>query len=336
MDLGYYLSSFGFFLTLLILMSLDPTQLIALLKLANFSQQFKDFFLLSVPDKSILSYLITSIFGIAGIILGNTIINQGKFYNQINELKKVLYFLIDNQISSIDLIITSLVTIRSLLREIHPILSDKECVQQDRDKDLVRNFWSNLAFLKRTIEKLEKDSLYNKLLVDRKSLKSETNVIIENYFSKLKSLLIDLETLVLSNFPDSRKEVEFQWRNTDLVNSILEDAITQFSVLICIAEMCGIVLFRYDKNKEALVNKFCELINPNKSPFEYHKIEMIRLNEFEMIEKFIDNKCRKQKLKCCNLPQLTQSARTKIQISITDESLRSPIVREISNRFYRP
>jgi hypothetical protein len=319
MDLGYYLSSFGFFITLLILMSLDPTQLIALLKLANFSQQFKDFFLLSVPDKSILSYFITSIFGGFAIILSNTIINQGKFYNQINELKKVLYFLIDNQISSIDSIITSLVKIRSLLRQIYPILSDQECAPYtDKNKDLVRNFWSNLAFLKRTIEKLEKDSLYNKLLVDRKSLKAETNIFIENYFSKLRSLLIDLETLVLSNFPDSRKEVEFQWRKKESVYLLLDDAITQFSVLICIAEMCGIVLFRYEKNKEALVNNFYKLINPNKSPFEYHKIEMIRLNEFEMIEKFIDNKCRKQKLKCCNLPQLTQSARTKIQTQLSN------------------
>lgn len=186
---------------------------------------------------------------------------------------------------------------------------------------MVRNFWSNLAFLKRTIEKLEKDSLYNKLLVDRKSLKAETNIFIENYFSKLRSLLIDLETLVLSNFPDSRKEVEFQWRKTESVYLLLDNAITQFSVLICIAKMCGIVLFRYEKNKEAkeaLVNNFCKLINPNKSPFEYHKIEMIRLNEFEMIEKFIDNKCRKQKLKCCNLPQLTQSARTKIQTQLSN------------------
>jgi hypothetical protein len=78
------------------------------------------------------------------------------------------------------------------------------------------------------------------------------------------------------------------------------------------------VLFRYEKNKEALVNNFYKLINPNKSPFEYHKIEMIKLNEFKIIEKFIDNKCRKQKLKCCNLPQLTQSARTKIQTQLSN------------------
>ena len=148
MDIGYYLFSFVFFIAPLVLMSLDANQLIALLDIANFSLKIKDFFLLEVPDKSILSYLIT----VTGIIFGNTILNQGKFYNQIRELKKILYSLIDIQGAFIHSINESLITIRNLLREIHPIISGQECATTEREKNLVRNFWSNLAFLKRIIK----------------------------------------------------------------------------------------------------------------------------------------------------------------------------------------
>jgi uncharacterized protein (DUF433 family) len=304
MDIGYYLFSFVFFIAPLVLMSLDANQLIALLDIANFSLKIKDFFLLEVPDKSILSYLITVTITVTGIIFGNTILNQGKFYNQIRELKKILYSLIDIQGAFIHSINESLITIRNLLREIHPIISGQECATTEREKNLVRNFWSNLAFLKRIIKKLQEDDLYNKLLVDRKSLKAETSIIVENYFSKLRLLLIDLETLVLSNFPDSSKEVDFKWRNIDLVYQFLDGAITQFAVLACMAEMCSIVLLGYEKNKEILVKKFFELINRNKGLFEYHRREMINSDDLEKIHEFINKKCRKQKLNYCRKQKL--------------------------------
>ena len=103
--------------------------------------------------------------------MGNTIINSVKYNNQVKELKKILYSLIENQVSSIWLIKESLIRIRNLLREFYPILSGKQPAETEREKDRVRNFWSIIAQLKRRIAKVEKDNLYEKVLIDRKSLK---------------------------------------------------------------------------------------------------------------------------------------------------------------------
>jgi len=339
MTQGYYLLNFGFFMTFLVLMVVDMKQLMVLLGYPDFlfSKLYELFlaipekcvndqiFYKCIPDKSILSSLITSVFSVMSLLLGNTIINSVKYNNQVKELKKILYSLIENQVSSIWLIKESLIRIRNLL-EFYPILSGKQPAETEREKDRVRNFWSIIAQLKRRIAKVEKDNLYEKVLIDRKSLKADSSIVVDSYFNTLSILLINLETLVFSNFPDSSKEKDFHWRKKDSIYDLLDDHITELTVLMCQAEMCKIVLLENKicnivwgenkdnkKNKESLVNIFYQLISRNTSDFESPKIELIPPDYLEKIDKFINERCGKQKLKYCDFSELIQSARADIQ-----------------------
>ncbi len=178
---------------------------------------------------------------------------------------------------------------------------------------MVRNFWSTIAQLKRRIAKVEKDNLYEKVLIDRKSLKADSSIVVDSYFNTLSILLINLETLVFSNFPDSSEEKDFHWRKKDSICDILAMHITDLDVLRCQAEICKIVLLENKifnivwkenkenkKNKESLVNIFYQLISPNISEFKSTKREMIPPDYLEKIDKFINERCRKQKLKYCS------------------------------------
>ena len=344
MTQGYYLLASGFFITVLFLMVVDMKQLMVLMVLLGyphflFSKLYElflaipekcvndQFFYKCIPDKSILSYLITSIFSVIVFLSGNTLINYFKYKNQVNELKKILYSLIENQISSIELIQELLNAIKNLLREVYPILSGKQPAETERQKDRVRNFWSIIAQLKRRIEKVEKDNLYEKVLIDRKSLKADSSIVVDSYFNTLSILLINLETLVFSNFPDSSKEKDFHWRKKDSIYDLLDDHITELTVLMCQAEMCKIVLLENKicnivwgenkdnkKNKESLVNIFYQLISRNTSDFESPKREMIPPDYLEKIDNFINERCRKQKSKCCDFSELIQSTRTVILV----------------------
>ncbi|OBQ08004.1 MAG: hypothetical protein AN482_13710 [Anabaena sp. LE011-02] len=340
MTQGYYLLNFGFFMTFLVLMVVDMKQLMVLLGYPDFlfSKLYELFlaipekcvndqiFYKCIPDKSILSSLITSVFSVMSLLLGNTIINSVKYNNQVKELKKILYSLIENQVLSIWLIKESLIIIRNLLREFYPILSGKQPAETEREKDRVRNFWSIIAQLKRRIAKVEKDNLYEKVLIDRKSLKADSSIVVDSYFNTLSILLINLETLVFSNFPDSSKEKDFHWRKKDSIYDLLDDHITELTVLMCQAEMCKIVLLENKicnivwgenkdnkKNKESLVNIFYQLISRNTSDFESPKRELIPPDYLEKIDKFINERCGKQKLKYCDFSELIQSARADIQ-----------------------
>lgn len=336
MTQGYYLLNFGFFMTFLVLMVVDMKQLMGLLgypdflfsKLHELFLAVHKIFLIQIPDKSIYSYLTTSVFSVIVFLFGNTLINYFKYKNQVKELKKILYSLIENQVSSIWLIQESLITIRCLLREVYPILSGQQQAEAEteREKDMVRNFWSTIAQLKRRITKVEKDNLYEKILIDRKSLKADSSIVVDSYFNTLSILLINLETLVFSNFPDSSKEKDFHWRKKDSIYDILDMHITDLSVLKCQAVMCKIVLLENKifnivwkenkenkKNKESLVNIFYQLINRNISEFESPKRELIPPDYLEKIDKFINERCGKQKLKYCDFSELIQSARADIQ-----------------------
>jgi hypothetical protein len=321
MTQGYYLLNFGFFMTFLVLMVVDMKQLMGLLgypdflfsKLHELFLAVHKIFLIKVPDKSIYSYLITSVFSVIVFLSGNTLINSVKYSNQVKELKKILSSLIDNQVLSIQLIQYSLIKIKTFLRLIYPILSQQQQAETETKKNMVRNFWSTIACAKRIIVKVEKDNLYEKLLIDRKSLKAEPSIRVDDYFNTLRVVLINLETLVFSNFPDSSEEVFFLWRKVDLIYDLLDEHITDLAVLICKAKMCNIVLVGDKENKESLVKIFYELISPNTSKFESSKRELIPLDDFEKINKFINEKCRKQKLKYCDFSELIQSARADIQ-----------------------
>jgi hypothetical protein len=284
-------------------------------------------FLIQIPDKSIYSYLTTSVFSVIVFLCGNTLINYVKYNNQVNELKKILYSLIENQVSSISLIQESLIAIKNLLREVYPILSGKQPAETERQKDRVRNFWSNIAQLKRRIAKVEKDNLYEKVLIDRKSLKADSSIVVDSYFNTLSILLTNLETLVFSNFPDSSKEKDFHWRKKDSIYDLLDMHITDLGVLRCQAEICKIVLLENKifnivwkenkenkKNKESLVNIFYQLISPNTSEFESPKREMIPPDYLEKIDNFINERCQKQKLKYCDFSDLIQSTQTVILV----------------------
>jgi len=149
MTQGYYLLNFGFFITFLVLMVVDMKQCIVLLDFPHFlfSKLYELFlaipekcvndqiFYKCIPDKSILSYLITSIFSVIVFLSGNTLINYFKYKNQVKELKKILYSLIENQVSSIWLIQELLITIRCLLRGFYPILSGQQQAETEIEKD---------------------------------------------------------------------------------------------------------------------------------------------------------------------------------------------------------
>jgi hypothetical protein len=335
MTQGYYLLNFGFFMTFLVLILVDMKQFMGLLgypdflfsKLQELFLAVHKIFLIQIPDKSIYSYLTTSVFSVIVFLFGNTLINYVKYNNQVEELKKILSSLIKNQVVSIELIQYSLITIRCLLREFYPILSGQQPAETERQKDRVRNFWSIIAQLKRRIEKVEKDNLYEKVLIDRKSLKADSSIVVDSYFNTLSILLINLETLVFSNFPDSSKEKDFHWRKKDSIYDLLDDHITELTVLMCQAEMCKIVLLENKicnivwgenkdnkKNKESLVNIFYQLISRNTSDFESPKREMIPPDYLEKIDNFINERCRKQKLKYCDFSELIQSTRTVILV----------------------
>jgi hypothetical protein len=85
-------------------------------KLHEFFLAVHKIFLIKVPDKSIYSYLITSVFSVIVFLSGNTLINSVKYSNQVKELKKILSSLIDNQVLSIQLIQYSLIKIKTFLR----------------------------------------------------------------------------------------------------------------------------------------------------------------------------------------------------------------------------
>ncbi len=342
MTQGYYLLNFGFFMTFLVLMVVDMKQFIVLLDFPHFlfsklcelflaipKECVNDqFFYKCIPDKSILSSLITTGVSVMSLLLGNTIINSVKYNNQVKELKKILYSLIENQVSSIWLIRESLIKIRSIyLREIYEILSGQKQAETEREKNMVRNFWSSIAQVKTRIVKVEKDNLYDKLLIDRKLLKADPSIVVDSYFNTLRSLLINLETLFFSNFPDSSKEKDFHWRKKDSIYDLLDDRITELTVLMCQAEICKIVLLENKifnivwwenkenkKNKESLVSTFYKLISRNTSEFESPKRELIPPDYLEKIDKFINERCRKQKLKYCDLSELIQSTRTVILV----------------------
>lgn len=325
MTQGYYLLNFGVWITFLFLMLIDMKQFMVLLDFADCIRvQLHEFFLRTVPDKSIYSYLTTSGFSVIAFLSGNTLINSVKYNNQVKELKKILSSLIENQVSSIKLMQESLITIKSLLREFYPILSGQQQAETEREKNMVRNFWSNVSLVKRRIAKVEKDNLYEKVLIDRKSLKADPSIMVDDYFNTLRVLLINLETLVFSNFPDSGKEENFQWRKVNLISNFLDEHITDLGVLICKAEMCkivlvenkicNIILVENKDNKESLVSSFYKLISPNNGLFNYYRRELIPLDELEKIDQFIHKKCQKQKLKYCDFSELIQSARTKIKL----------------------
>jgi hypothetical protein len=327
MTQGYYLLASGFFITVLFFMVVDMKQLIVLLDSPHFlfSKLYELFlaipekcvndqiFYKCIPDKSIISSLITSVFSVMSLLLGNTIINSVKYNNQVKELKKILYSLIDNQVLSIQLMQYRLIKIKTFLRLIYPILSQQQQAETETKKNMVRNFWSTIACAKRIIVKVEKDNLYEKLLIDRKSLKAEPSIRVDDYFNTLRVLLINLETLVESNFPASGKQENFLWRKVDLIYDILDEHITDLGVLICKAKMCNIVLVGDKENKESLVKIFYELISPNTSKFESPKRELIPLDDLEKIDRFINERCGKQKLKYCDFSELIQSARADIQ-----------------------
>lgn len=135
MTQGYYLLNFGFFMTFLVLILVDIKQFIVLLDFPDFlfSKLHELFlavhkiFLIKVTEKSIYSYLITGTVSALAILLGNASLNYFKYKNQVKELKKILYSLIENQVSSIWLIQESLITIRSIyLLEIYGILSGQQ------------------------------------------------------------------------------------------------------------------------------------------------------------------------------------------------------------------
>jgi len=335
MTQGYYLLNFGFLITVLLLMVVDMKQLMVLLGYPDFLfSKFHELFLavhkiflIQVPDKSIYSYLITSGFSVIVFLSGNTLINYVKYNNQVKELKKILSSLIKNQVVSIELIRYSLITIRSLLREFYPILSGQQQAETEREKNMVRNFWSKISLVKRTLVKVEKDNLYEKLLIDRKLLKAELIIRIDDYFNILYSLLINLETLVECDLSASSDTKDLDWRKLDLIYDILDRDITDLTVLRCHAGMCKIVLLENKifniiwrenkdnkKNKESLVNIFYPLINRNKSEFESPKRELILLDDLEKIDNFINERCRKQKLKYCDFSELIQSTQTVILV----------------------
>jgi hypothetical protein len=335
MTQGYYLLNFGFFMTFLVLILVDMKQFMGLLgypdflfsKLQELFLAVHKIFLIQIPDKSIYSYLTTSVFSVIVFLFGNTLINYVKYNNQVEELKKILSSLIKNQVVSIELIQYSLITIRCLLREFYPILSGQQPAEREREKNMIMNFWSKISLVKRTIVKVEKDNLYEKLLIDRKLLKAEPIIRIDDYFNTLYSLLINLETLVESDLPTSSNPKDLYWRKLDLIYDILDRDITDLSVLKCQAVMCKIVLlenkiFNIDwrenkenkKNKEFLVNIFYQLISPNTSEFESPKRELIPPDYLEKIDNFINERCRKQKSKCCDFSELIQSTRTVILV----------------------
>ncbi|MEA5616937.1 DUF4351 domain-containing protein [Cronbergia sp. UHCC 0137] len=318
-------------MTFLVLMLIDMKQLMGLLgypdflfsKLQELFLAVHKIFLIQIPDKSIYSYLTTSVFSVIVFLCGNTLINYFKYNNQVEELKKILSSLIDNQVSSIQLIQYELIQIRLTYR----IISRQQQAETEIKKNIVRNFWSKIARIKRTIVKVEKDNLYEKLLIDRKLLKAEPSIMVDDYFYTLRQLLINLETLVESDLPDSSKEKDFYSREVDLIYDILDRDITDLGVLMCQAEICKIVLLENKifnivwkenkenkKNKESLVNSFYKLISPNTSEFESPKREMIPPDYLEKIDNFINERCRKQKSKYCDFSELIQSTRTVILV----------------------
>ncbi|MBS3029633.1 MAG: hypothetical protein HCA25_21930 [Dolichospermum sp. DET50] len=99
MTQGYYLLNFGFFITVLFLMVVDIKQLMVLLDFPHclISKLYELFLAIPekcvndqilykcIPDKSILSYLITSVFSVIALLSGNTLINYVKYNNQVKE-----------------------------------------------------------------------------------------------------------------------------------------------------------------------------------------------------------------------------------------------------------
>jgi hypothetical protein len=117
MTQGYYfLLTFGFLMIFLVLSLVNIKQLIFLFYFADSIRiKVHEFFLMKVPKESIYSYLITSIFSVCAVLAGTTFINSVKYNNQVNELKKILSSLVEDQVSSIQSIQESLITIRTLI-----------------------------------------------------------------------------------------------------------------------------------------------------------------------------------------------------------------------------
>jgi hypothetical protein len=274
-----------------------------------------------IPKDSIYSYAVTSLFSVTVFLLGNCLLNYIKYKNEVHELKKIFYALIDDQILSIDAIYKALKNIKCLLNELYPILSGKEEIdnKDDRKKDLIRNLSSDILFLKRTIDEMKKNSLYEKLTMDRKIFKSQLSIPIDNYLYFLRGFLINLETFIVSNFPESIKlgsNQEFHWRNLDSLLGIMERAIIMpLEILKCKAMICKVVLSdskNARENKESLVDCFYYLIRDDKN----FRVQFMEPSQFEFIVEFIDSNYRDRNPRHDNFRQTVIDTRNIIQSTI--------------------
>jgi hypothetical protein len=316
MNKGYYLLNFGFFLTWLLLMMIDIHKvIIEILVCIGKTNQFLRSPL--IPKDSIYSYAVTSLFSVTVFLLGNYLLNYIKYKNEVDELKRIFYALIDDQILSIDAIYKALKNIKCLLNELYPILSGKEEIdnKDDRKKDLIRNLFSDILFLKRTIDEMKKNNLYEKLTIDRKIFKSQLSIPIDNYLYFLKGFLINLETFIVSNFPESMSlgsSQEFHWRNLDSLLGIMERAIVMpLEILKCKAMICKIILSdskNVRENKESLVDCFYNLIRDEKTDKNF-RVQFMEPNQFELIVEFIDSNYRDRNPRHNNFHQTVIASR---------------------------
>jgi hypothetical protein len=270
-----------------------------------------------IPKDSIYSYAVTSLFSVTVFLLGNYLLNYIKYKNEVDELKRIFYALIDDQILSIDAIYKALKNIKCLLNELYPILSGKEEIdnKDDRKKDLIRNLFSDILFLKRTIDEMKKNNLYEKLTIDRKIFKSQLSIPIDNYLYFLKGFLINLETFIVSNFPESMSlgsSQEFHWRNLDSLLGIMERAIVMpLEILKCKAMICKIILSdskNVRENKESLVDCFYNLIRDEKTDKNF-RVQFMEPNQFELIVEFIDSNYRDRNPRHNNFHQTVIASR---------------------------
>jgi hypothetical protein len=270
----------------------------------------------SIPDRSIYSYIVTSLFSVSVFLVGNCLLNYIKYKNEVNELKRIFYALIDDQILSINALYRALKNIKCLLNELYPILSEKEKIEiNNKTKDSIRNLHSEILFVKRTIDEMKKNSLYEKLTMDRKIFKSQLSIPIDNYFYFLRGILINLETFVFSNFPESislGSNKEFHWRSLDLLLKIMEiQVIMPLEILKCKSMICKVVLGDFKnniENKESLVDCFYNLIRDEKIDNNF-RIQFMEVNQFELIVEFISRNYQDRNPRYSNFHQKVTASR---------------------------
>lgn len=215
-----------------------------------------------------------------GIVIGNTIINYVKNWNQRRELAKTYIFLINNQVSQISVCIHCLENIQFYLQYQYSIITQKLPWELDqKDKKRVEDLWDSYEQIHDCLRVIEEDELYKSLLIEVKTFLANAKMleILEEYFAALRVCLFNIDTFFRHNFPESKKaRLSYLWMPQESIVRRIDYLLAQlrianFRAIKCLNILQAVNFSDYEESHQNNLKKLIAIEQKYKDDTKWQK-----------------------------------------------------------------